>query len=401
MPNNSRQIIEQPRLYVSYPLWQYSQGQLTHIDGYSNGAWGAIDDNDLIKILHMDPSDTVSFNWEQGSNLAFKYGLHSRKDLSIAGDFMDDKVWDFNYAMILNHNLHHCIGYSSNDIQPYIRQDNRQGSATNAFNISSSSIVNFNSISYDGFSIFSLDEGPSSYENPCLRFGLYHETGNLVDTNVELGTIMWGKYFDFPSNAEMLSSVSYEYGISDRKTVGGVNVPKKTWTRVKTWANETTGGTEPFGLRDNQTAVYTNPDGTYVHLSSDDSANNFRRKSGKRVWKISFDSFSPEYVMNQNPMLNEIGWSKMHFDSSGIFQNHEFNNYETDADGSSSFTIDKGVDFYTNVIHRTNGGQIPMVLQVSKDVPSPENFAIVKMSDYSIIQKTPNLYSFTITLREQ
>ena len=121
-----------------------------------------------------------------------------------------------------------------------------------------------------------------------------------------------------------------------------------------------------------------------------DTADSFRRKSGLRVWNISFDSLAPEYVMNQNPMMNSQGWDS------------NFDNYSVDADGiTSTYNIDNGLDFYTDVVHKTNGGSIPMVMQIDKDDPSPQNFAIVKMSKYTITQKLPNLYNISLTLEEQ
>ena len=42
-----------------------------------------------------------------------------------------------------------------------------------------------------------------------------------------------------------------------------------------------------------------------------------------------------------------------------------------------------------------------MVMQIDKDDPSPQNFAIVKMSKYTITQKLPNLYNISLTLEEQ
>ena len=101
--------------------------------------------------------------------------------------------------------------------------------------------------------------------------------------------------------------------------------------------------------------------------------------------------------MNQNPMMNSSGFKT----TTGTFPSITIDNYELDEDGKSKYTIDDGIDFYTDVVHKTNGGQIPMVLQVDKGIPSPEKFAIVKMSEYSITQTTPGMYSLTTTLIEQ
>ena len=94
--------------------------------------------------------------------------------------------------------------------------------------------------------------------------------------------------------------------------------------------------------------------------------------------------------MNQLMMMNSNGWTAQ-------------DNHTTQADGiTSEYNINNAVDFYTNVVHRTMGGHLPMMLQLDADDPSPQNWAICRMgSKYSISQKSPNLYNIKLTLTEQ
>ena len=88
-------------------------------------------------------------------------------------------------------------------------------------------------------------------------------------------------------------------------------------------------------------------------------------------------------------MMNSNGWTAQ-------------DNHETTADGKSLYNINNAVDFYTNVVHRSMAGHLPMMLQINSDDTSPQNFAIVRMgSKYTVTQKTPNLYNIKLTLVEQ
>ena len=78
-----------------------------------------------------------------------------------------------------------------------------------------------------------------------------------------------------------------------------------------------------------------------------------------------------------------------------------YNNYELDTWDRNEHDINRADDFYTNVVHKTNGGSLPMVMQINKDDNSPHSFAIVKMSDYKIVEKNDNLYNISLTLEEQ
>ena len=387
MANSYYQTPTTPRLYVSYPLWQYANGGLDFLNGYINGEYDAVPHEDMIKLIQLDPSDPVSFDWTSGTVMPLRYGIVPTSMIEAHRPY---KLWDFNYSMVLNHNL------ASAGVRPYPREDNIDFNVSTAGNISWNNILNMgDQPEYDGFTII----GHQHTHGHIMTHNIFHfgfwtpdsNTSGLPLVNpIQIGTIMWGKYFDFPQNCDLNTTLTYEYGTSSVKSVGGKSINTTQWTKPDSWYNQATGGTEPFGLRKPGTNVF-------------DTADSFRRRSGLRVWNISFDSVLPNRVMNQNPMMNSNGW------------NHNFDNYDLQADGTSSlYTIDIGyeewdssmasyigLDFYTNVVHKTNGGSLAMVMQIDKDDTSPQNFAIVKMSKYTITQKAPNLYSFSLTLEEQ
>ena len=381
MANSYYQTPTAPRLYVSYPLWQYANGGLDFYTTISGGN-ANVTDEDLIKLIQLDPSNPVSMNWDTDSTFYLGYGVVPSSHIEYR---IPKNLWNFNYTMILNHNLASC------HVRPFVRQDNVSLTAGGGYLLDATSIINHANVpEYDGFTAFKLTNGPLTYELPVFNFGFWNPNSEPPEqTPIEIGTLMFGKYWDFPQNCDLNTTLTYEYGTSSVKSVGGKSINTTQWTKPDGWYNQGSGGTEPFGLRKPIADSITDHDNYEIH-DLHDTADSFRRKSGLRVWKISFDSLAPEYVMNQNPMMNSQGWDS------------NFDNYSVDADNiTSTYNIDSGLDFYTDVVHKTNGGSIPMVMQIDKDDPSPQNFAIVKMSKYTITQKLPNLYNISLTLEEQ
>ena len=313
--------------------------------------------------------------------------------------------------MVLNHNLAtmNSQTYPEGFVASVPDADGEVTIGGSSGNLYNADIKNcpYNTVCWnDGFSALKLND--ANYGNEGFRV-IFKSGGipagnlpewftleeGLAEGDFNIGSILWGKYFEFPQNCNLDTTLQYDYGTKIKENIAGKSISTGKWNKVDSWYNNSTGGTEPFGLRhpsppedEDITDAYNN---SYdIEDDVNDTADSFRRKSGRRVWTISFDSLAPEYVMNQNPMMNSQGWDS------------NFDNYSVDSDGiTSTYNIDNGLDFYTDVVHKTNGGSIPMVMQIDKNDPSTQNFAIVKMSKYTITQKTPNLYNISLTLEEQ
>ena len=356
MANSYYQTITKPKLYVSYPLWQYANGALD--DTQTN--FGDIDE-DMIKMIQLDPSKITPIYPIAGEHNVMKYRIVPQADNFT--DVIDSGLWNFDFCAILGHNL------ASAGAKPLIQANNdTQGGVTN---ISTSTIVNHNHNGvpeYDGWSLFNLDDKPNT-DSWNMRFCLQSEGDSWTELPILIGNIMWGKSFTFPQNADLSETITTDYGVKQKQTISGKTISQANFTKPNNWITEPFGLTEAFGER----------------------GDNFQRRSGRRSWTISFDSLAPEKVMNQLMMMNSNGWTAQ-------------DNHTTQADGiKSEYNINNAVDFYTNVVHRTMGGHLPMMLQIDADDPSPQNFAIVRLSGNSlqITQKTPNLYNIKLKLTEQ
>ena len=362
MANSFYQTTTSPRLYVSYPLWQYANGALDEVGGY---AIGNNSDEDLFKLIQLDPSNVTAFFPQQTDSMALTYRIVPESDTST--DLLESNLWNFNYAMILGHNL------SSAGAIPKIVTRDDNGNQTL---ITTTNIINAppeSSPEYDGFTIMGL-QGAGAADDYKIKFGFDAETDHWSEVPIYLGSVAFGKYFDFPQNCNLSTSTTYDYGVKQKSTISGKTVSTANWTKPNNWITEPFGLTEAFGER----------------------GDNFQRKSGRRSWKLSFDSLAPDKVMNQNPMMNDNAWR------TSDLNGNQFDNYSTTDGNGSLYNINNAVDFYTTVVHRCMANHLPMVLQLDKDNPSPEQFAIVRMDKkYSIKQKSPNLYNISLTLTEQ
>ena len=350
MANSHYQTATTPRLYVSYPLWQYANGALDNVENNFD-----LDIDEMYRILQIQPSDYAQVMMNDQLNI-LKYRI--LPDADNFTDLLESKLWNFNFAMFLGHN------FNTANAVPKIQVATDDGAITD---INTTNIINHtpNGVpNYDGFSIMGLNGSAGSFDYN-FRIGIEPQSNSFSALPINIGSVLFGKYIDFPQNCNINTTTTYSYGIRQKSTLSGKTISNANWTKPSNWI------TEPFGLGNEQ-------------------GDNFQRRSGLRSWTMSFDSLAPKFVMNQNPMMNDNGW------------NHNYDNFDNTASNNSLYNINDGLDFYTTVINKCLANHLPMVLQLDKNNPSPEQFAIVRMGkNYKITQKSPNLYSIRISLKEQ
>ena len=348
---NYYQIATTPKLYVSYPLWQYSSGALDSVNSNFN-----VPQEDLIRMITLDPSNTTELFPNPNFNVLSYRVVPSYDNFT---DLLKSNLWNFDYVMLLGHNL------SSAGSKIKVQANN---DSANVIDLNTQNIVNHtpNGIpEYDGWSLLNLVDKPNS-DSYKFRIGFEPENDTFNEVPLQLGSILWGKSFEFPQNTNLSTTTTFSYGIKQKTTISGKTISNANWTKPNNWI------TEPFGL-------------------GDERGDNYQRRSGVRSWKVSFDSLAPDKVMNQNIMMNSNGYTAQ-------------SDHSTGADGIESlYNINNGVDIFTSVINKTNASHLPMVMQIDKDDTSPSNFAIVRIKEgsYKITQKSPLLFNVSFTLQEQ
>ena len=359
MAQGHHQIITQARIYTSYPLFLYASGGMDAVRNYLQGV-DNLTDEELYKLILLDPSDITEIpvgdndNWLAWRILPTEIPHDSVNDINLVFNA------DNSYAMILGHNLNTANG--STWVTSF--DENADGSLSeNGLESNVTTIKNYtdwNTVpEYNGWSAWQLGEMPSDTHK---YIGIRFKSDDWQD-NLKLGSILFGKYFDMPRNADLNQSLDYSYGNRQKTSISGKTISTSSWTKTDNWI------TEPFGLNNEE---HDNP----------------HRKSGRRTWQISYTGLEPKHINNQNMMLNSNGFEAQ-------------DNHSTGADGTSLYNAYNGVDFYTNCVKMTMGGHLPMVLCTDRNEPSPSNWAIVRMSKYKITQKSPSLFNFKITLVEQ
>ena len=420
-----------PRLYVSYPLWQYSNGALNHVypqerydEGLTHSPYNNItreDMFDMIKFYDNSKIHTISTDHNSGTNEVFlgwqcvdrpTYTLEDDGSVNHTGPIgytePSTPLWDFNYAMILNHNFATCPErYEFHQIRG-VKNESELMEQTDLIDAFDRNIVNAPAnarFDYNGFSVFELGSMADKYS---LGMGLriFSASGQFWESDVDakFSSILWGRYYDFPftTSCSINTRLSYQYDKKTTKNIYGETISASKWNRTDSWLGESYGigdmGTEPFGLKD---SLYNNVQDINAGQKHNlfDHAQTHRRKTGLRVWDINFDSIPATNIMPQNPMLNQNGhWVGPNgVDSAENWDNGQY----TAGDNKSMYNIDYARDFYTNIVHRTNGGELPMIMQLNRTDPSPHNFVLVRMTDYKIRRTTENLHSVTLRLEEQ
>ena len=344
MADSFYQIPTTPKLYVSYPLYQYASGALDEYGALNGG----VSDEDMIKLLQIDPSSQVTIVPDNTEEFLRYKVVPSFDDETLV---VESGIWNFDFCMLLGHN------FNTQSIVPSFYSEDSLLNTSNIVNYGVDSVPE-----YDGWSLINLNSTATDTER-SFAISLSEESAGNVDCS--LGSILFGKSFEFPQNTTLATTTKFEYGIKQKTTISGKTISNANWTKPNNWI------TEPFGL-------------------GSQAGDNYQRRSGRRIWKMSFDYLAPDKVLNQNMMMNSNGFTAQ-------------DNHSTAADSVESlYNINNSTDFYTNVVHRCMSSHLPMVLQINKDDNSPSNFAIVRMNkDFVVNQKAPNLYDISVTFTEQ
>ena len=81
-------------------------------------------------------------------------------------------------------------------------------------------------------------------------------------------------------------------------------------------------------------------------------------------------------------------------------------NYETSGWSANNSLTDNTLlyddSFFSQVVHKTNGGQIPFIFQADSSNNNPQNFAICKFdkNSFSFERISKNLYNIKLKIRE-
>ncbi len=126
-------------------------------------------------------------------------------------------------------------------------------------------------------------------------------------------------------------------------------------------------------------------------------------RSGRRVWDLSFSYLQDSDMFSATEQLPKAtGWTPI-FDTDGYLEGTHWhtNNVEERFFGQDLNLLESN-NFYSQVIHKTNGGQLPFIFQPDKDNNNPDQFAIAKldMNSFQFEQVAKNIYNIKLKIRE-
>ncbi len=190
--------------------------------------------------------------------------------------------------------------------------------------------------------ITSTLEGFSIFSVDAIPTAISFDTGNA-------GSILLGTYYDMPHSPDLKLTMTREYGgIKTIETKGGASLSNTFYTSPPDW-----GTRKAWQLGDTDLTI-----------------------SGRRVWDLSFSYLSDKDVFPENPTEVNSKW--------GLNDNPET------------------PDFTSEVIHKTNGGQLPFIFQPDSSNNSPDQFAICKLdqNSFRFEQVANGVYNMKLKIRE-
>ena len=235
---------------------------------------------------------------------------------------------------------------------------------------------------YDGFTIAKID---AAIDNNVKYI---HQVDGLLGTSTA-GSIIIGTYYDMPHSPDLKLTMTREMdGVKRIRTKGGADLVNHKYTKPPLW-----GDAAPW------------------ELYSGTPTNQALSRSGRRVWDLSFSYLQDSDVF---PMLSSLNPYESVSDTGAVYSSATLGDdpttdeVETDyvltdeTDWHDSNTLIDSNNFYSQVIHKTNGGQLPFIFQPDSNNNNPDQFAICKfdMKSFKFDQVANGVYNVKLKIRE-
>ena len=354
------------RFYVDYLLWLKTLGlpyiispenTANPLEGettYPLGEYDSyLDSSVLQSTISLNPSNQITlYNYEISEEWEY---IQLPASPAIAHPTIAGQ--NTRYFAVLGHNIH---------------------SANSSINISTESpypqnVVNLDT-QYDGFSIGinygGLEAGEEGFDK-AYRIWFRDGTNNL-----KVGCYSVGNYYDMPHSPDLKLTMTREMdGVKRIRTKGGADLVDHKYTKPAMWGNS--GAWELY-------------DGTPLNQNLS--------RSGRRVWDLSFSYLDQSDVFGSNPLIGQY--------TGGVVLT-EADGWDGDdiADANNTMFSNNLLDdnnFYSQVIHKTNGGQLPFIFQPDNSSNHTDNFAICKfdMNSFKFEQVANGVYNVKLKIRE-
>ena len=259
------------------------------------------------------------------------------------------------------------------------------GGGNEANFISHTELVNLSMNGYTNYNGFSIIEFDSiEYNN---YYFIFDSWGDAPFT--EIGSIIAGSTYTMPHSPDLKLTMTREMdGVKRIRTKGGADLVNHKYYKPAMWGNA--GAWE---------------------LYSETPATPKLSRSGRRIWDLSFSYLQDSDVF---PMLSSLNPYESVSDTGAVYSSATLGDdpttdeVETDyvltdeTDWHDSNTLIDSNNFYSQVIHKTNGGQLPFIFQPDGANNNPDGFAICKfdMKEFKFSQVANGVYNVKLKIRE-
>ena len=321
--------VARPKVYIDYISYFRAIGLPLQI-GTTDSIQGDIDD-----VFLYNPSKTKTF--ETTGNTSSKFSLFMGDGTGETSKLVES----INFAGILNHNL--------NNINATIVFNGLNSASGGSATTYATSIVGGDK---NNFSLYNLHTmKPYGFEL-SLDYGTEEEQVE----SFKLGSIIAGRTFTFPHNANLSMNINNETNIRKTRTLGGSDIVDINYYRQPLW-----NGYPPF-------------------VATDEPSLSATSSIGRRLWALTFSFLTQDSTFPQN-----MGEGFM-FNNYTVSDNSLWTNYDTENITSHFMTL-------------TLNGQLPFLFQPddTKDVYA---WCRLKSNTFSVQQSAPNLYTSKMTFEE-
>ena len=330
------QLASTPRFYCNVVEWMESNGM------------GEMPENaNLFRTLPVVP---VHLNTEY-TNLSLQ-GMES----SIEGDN--------GFIAVLGHNL-------LSEYQSYYNLIEAQTE------VPRTSVVNDgypDYCEYDGYSIGTF-KGSDNIDSFKISY--------VDNQEVKIGSIIIGTFYEMPHSPDLSLSLSYDFsGTKTIETRGGSSLSNQIYSGNPMWGNLAAWELAP------QITNPSNPPEVYA-------LQKLARK-GRKIYDLSFSYLDDGDIFGANQSLSH---------ESGATLNDD--NYDGSIDSGDlhsttkfNYNILDDYSFFSQVLNKTNGGQLPFLFQADKDDPTNIIIGKLDMKSFKFTQVANGVYNVKMKIRE-
>ena len=339
-----------PRFYISIFQWLHSLGVLESASSNYTDQMSGKPEYELIEINPTKPfifTTGGNVNWSTTQIYALGYKIKTGY-----GSFSDYMPMENNFSMILGHTLKDSI----HDIRNWGGQYET---------LAHTPLVNGdNPMEKNGFSIRTGNDGHNLDSTIAFRLAGYYG-----QTEYKMGSWLYGTYFDISHSPTLGLKINVDMdGVNMKRSKSGSDLNNYNYTKSPAWDNNA-----PWNIG-----------GSDYEMS----------RIGRRSWDLQFSYLSDvnlsgvnHSIANNTPLYNIEGYNT---------------DYYNTVDNTYYDNISKDNSFFSQVIMKTNGGQLPFVFQPDNTNNNPDSFAICKFdqNSFDFKQVASGVYDISLKIRE-